>query len=145
MKDIESTIIDFFEESPHPEDQEIHALAEKLGIDKHEFEEIIYKILGDTVSKNAMEIPKDELEKGIKVEKEHKRTITDLYNELENRDPTDDEIEEMAKSILVDHEIETKDITGEPDYYTEYLIPMEEEMKQNKKESVNYPHLKVGA
>ena len=49
MKDIESTIIDFFEESPHPEDQEIHALAEKLGIDKHEFEEIIYKINGESI------------------------------------------------------------------------------------------------
>ena len=138
MKDIESTIIDFFKESPHPEDQEIHALAEELGIDKHEFEEIIYKLFGDTVSKNsknAMEIPQDEMEKGIEVEKEHKRTITDLYNELENRDPTDDEIEEMAESILVDHEIETKDITGKPEYYTKYLIPMEEEMKKNKKES----------
>jgi len=137
MKDIESAIIDFFKESPHPEDQEIHALAENLGIDKHEFEEIIYKLFGDTVSKSAMEIPKDEMEKGIEVEKEHKRTITDLYNELENRDPTDDEIEEMAKSIVEDHEDETvKDLTGEPDYYTEYLLPMEEEMKKNRKESV---------
>jgi len=137
MKDIESTIIDFFKESPHPEDQEIHALAEKLGIDKHEFEEIIYKIMGDMVTKkHALEIPKDEMEKGIEVEKEHKRTITDLYNELENRDPTDDEIEEMAKNIAKDHDLETKDITGEPEYYTKYLLPMEEEMKKNRKESV---------
>lgn len=47
----EQEIIKYFKEHPNPSDSEIHALARKMGINKHKFEEIIYKILSDLLRK----------------------------------------------------------------------------------------------
>jgi len=43
--DIESRIEEFFKENPKPADDQVHALAEDLGIDKHKFEEKVYEML----------------------------------------------------------------------------------------------------
>lgn len=47
--EIESSIEDFFKKNPKPSDDQIHALAAELEIDKHEFEEKIYKMLGERI------------------------------------------------------------------------------------------------
>ncbi len=50
-KDIEKKIIQFFKSNSNPSDDDIHSFAEKEGIDPHEFEEYIYKLLGSLVRK----------------------------------------------------------------------------------------------
>jgi hypothetical protein len=52
-KDIEKKITDFLKENPNPEDEAIHGLAKILNINKHEFEEIIYRMLGERLGKTA--------------------------------------------------------------------------------------------
>ena len=88
-------------------DDDVHAFAEKEGIDPHEFEEIIYrdyiKLLKGSISIDSWEgkgnnlsekdVDKKQLSKGIKVEKEH--TSND----------------ELAKKIAIDH------LSEFPDYY----------------------------
>ena len=59
----------------------------------------------------------DEFEDGIESELEH------------TKDPN------IAIDIIKDHEKETMDATGEPEYYKEYLLPMEDQMKEDGKEN----------
>lgn len=47
MKEIHSKIKDYFKKNPKPSDDEVHELAEKMGINPHEFEQHIYMILGE--------------------------------------------------------------------------------------------------
>lgn len=99
---IYTTIMDFFADNPSPPDKEVHALADKLGIDEHKFEGYIYSILGSILgtgkSKKEKFTEKDadpkELEMGIKVEMEHTKNKA------------------IAKRIALDHLAEL------PDYYT---------------------------
>jgi hypothetical protein len=105
--DITSNIIDFFKGNPKPNDENVHKLANDLGIDEHKFEEIIYELLGAFFgagkSKNFKgEYNKDELEKGIEIEMEHTTSPV------------------IAERIAKDHLAEI------PDYYTR-LIKMEKE------------------
>lgn len=94
---IYTAIMDFFADNPSPPDDDIHDLAEKLGIDAHKFEAYIYSILGSILgtgrAKNKKFTEKDadkkELEMGIKVEMEHtknkaiaKRIALDHLSEL---------------------------------------------------------------
>lgn len=110
---VENKIIAFFKKQKNPPDKEIHAFANKEGIDEHKFEEIIYKIFSRYVSIGKHfdmkddEFGSEELKKGIKIESEH----TDFP--------------EIAKQIAKDHLAEI------PDYYTR-LIKMEEEAKEKK-------------
>lgn len=77
------------------------------------------------------DVPKDELLKGIEIESEHDNTITDIFNELDNRDPSETELLDAQKDIALDHETEAEKYTEEPNYYEDYLIPMEEKMKKD--------------
>ena len=43
---IYNEIMDFFADNPKPSDDDVHDLAEKLGLDAHKFETYIYAILG---------------------------------------------------------------------------------------------------
>jgi uncharacterized alkaline shock family protein YloU len=110
QKDIELKIMQFFKEKPNAQDSAVHAFAEKLKINNHVFEGLIYQILGqffgagraheqDFTEKNAN---KKQLQNGIKIEYEH----TNNY--------------EISKRIALDHLAEI------PDYYTR-LIKMEQE------------------
>jgi mannose-6-phosphate isomerase-like protein (cupin superfamily) len=47
MKELHAKIIEFLKKNPKPKDKEVHALADKLGIEVDEFEEHFYMILGD--------------------------------------------------------------------------------------------------
>lgn len=38
-------IVKFFKENPYPSDSQVHALAKRLGVNKHKFEEVIYGML----------------------------------------------------------------------------------------------------
>jgi len=38
-------VIAWFEQHPNPDDDDVHAFAESIGIEPHEFEEIIYSLL----------------------------------------------------------------------------------------------------
>lgn len=42
-------ILDFFKKNPDPNDEQIHKLAGDLGINKHQFEKIIYGMLSDLI------------------------------------------------------------------------------------------------
>lgn len=49
-KELRATIVKFFKKNPNPSDDQVHALAERLGVDPHEFETIIYSLLTDCVT-----------------------------------------------------------------------------------------------
>jgi len=107
---VQDEIIKFFMSNPKPEDKQVHALANKLGIDEHEFEDHIYSLLGSILGagkskekkfEEAM-ADKKQLKMGIEVEMEH----------------TSNPI--LAKRIALDHLAEI------PDYYTR-LDKMESE------------------
>lgn len=72
-------IIDFFSTHSKPTDDDIHKLAEELGIDEHKFEEKIYELLSSFLNagrykeKPLTEIDEDQLKRGIEVEMEHSR------------------------------------------------------------------------
>jgi hypothetical protein len=107
---IYDAIMDFFADNPSPPDEDVHALADKLGIDEHKFEGYIYSILGSILgtgqAKKEKFTEKDadekELKLGIKVEMEHTKNKA------------------IAKRIALDHLAEL------PDYYTR-LLKMEKE------------------
>jgi hypothetical protein len=72
---------------------------------------------GGKADNKSINIPKDELEKGLKVESEH------------SNNPA------IQKEVVEDHEVESvKDLSGEPNYY-EYLDNMETQMKKDRKSS----------
>jgi len=105
-------IIDFFSTHEKPTDDEVHALAEELGIDKHQFEEKIYSILSSFFNAGRFkdnplkEIDEDQLQRGIKVEMEHTN------------------IPAIARKISLDH---MSEFPGK-DYY-KYLKDMEDKLR----------------
>ncbi|MHA1872732.1 MAG: DUF5661 family protein [Candidatus Heimdallarchaeaceae archaeon] len=107
MNDLHETIIKWFQKNPYPKDDQVHAFAEKLGVNPHKFEGHIYMILSSFLSegrskgKDVKHDPK-ELEMGIKVEMEHTTTPT------------------ISRKIAMDHLVEISD------YYTR-LARMEKE------------------
>lgn len=100
--DLKERVSEFLKKNPNPEDEEVHALAQRLKVPKDKVEEAVYAALSSfSAHGRAKEkgfSPKDakpsELSAGVKVEKEH----------------TDDP--KMAKRIATDHLAEF------PDYYT---------------------------
>ena len=121
MKDVHKTIMEFLRDNPSPDDKAMHALANKTGVDEHEFEAHVYMILGSILGAGRAkekgyveeDADKKELEMGIKVEMEH------------TTDPV------ISKRIALDHLAEI------PDYYTRLLkmekdagIDIESEMEQ---------------
>jgi len=105
--DLHAKIIKWFQENPYPNDDQVHALAEELGVNHHGFEKEIYSILSSLLSegyskgKDVKHDPK-ELKMGIKVEMEH------TTNPI------------ISRKIAMDHLVEI------PDYYTR-LAKMEKE------------------
>lgn len=108
--EIKLKIMDYLKEHPSPPDDDIHDFAEEFGMESHDFEAIIYSILGSFAGsgrakeKGFEEKDADpkELAMGIKIESEHTSWPP------------------MAKRISLDHLAEI------PDYYTR-LIKMEKE------------------
>ena len=105
-------IAKLFTEHPNPDDSDVHALADKLQINPHEFEEVIYELLTGLLKGvvKHKDVPIDkydpkEIKMGIEVEQEH----------------TDSKA--IALQIAKDHLAEI------PDYYTR-LAKMEEEGKK---------------
>ena len=107
---IYTAIMDFFADNPSPPDDDIHDLAEKLGLDPHDFEAKIYALLGSILGTGKAKEEKftekdadpEQLKLGIKVEMEHTKNRA------------------IAKRISLDHLAEL------PDYYTR-LLKMEKE------------------
>jgi hypothetical protein len=103
-------IMEFFADNPKPSDDEVHELAEKLGLDAHKFETYIYAILGSILGTGKAkkekitekDVDSKELKLGTKVEMEHTKNKA------------------IAKRIALDHLAEL------PDYYTR-LLKMEGE------------------
>jgi len=110
MQKVHNSIMDFLKNNPSPPDEDMHALADKMGIDPHKFEGHVYMILGSILGAGRAkekgfeekEADSKELEMGIKVEMEH------------TTDPA------ISKRIALDHLAEI------PDYYTR-LLKMEKE------------------
>ena len=116
-EEIKNTIINFFTKNPNAVDSDVHALADKLGIEHSDFEGRIYKVLIDILAgkffkgwnlPDSQFNPK-ELAMGIEVEKEH----------------TDNPV--WAKIIAKAHLSEK----GSERYYTA-LKKMEDELKSGK-------------
>ena len=109
-EDAKAKVMAFLTDKPNPPDDDIHAMAEKLGINVHKFEAYIYSILGSFLGAGRAkenditekDVDPKELKMGIKVEMEH-TTNPDI-----------------AKRIALDHLAEIKD------YYTR-LKKMEED------------------
>ena len=107
---IYNEIMDFFSDNPNPPDEQVHELAEKLGMDAHKFERYIYSLLGSILGTGEAkkkkitekDVDKKELKLGTKVEMEHTKNKA------------------IAKRIALDHLAEL------PDYYTR-LMKMEKE------------------
>lgn len=112
-KEIINHLSEYFKTTDSPNDDEIHKLAKKLGVNKHEFETHIYSMLssflsqGRAIETNTTEdsVDKEQLSIGIKIEMEH------TNNTL------------IAKRIALDHLAEISD------YYTR-LTAMEKEAKE---------------
>ena len=74
--DLHNEIIKWFMKNPYPKDDAVHAFANKLGVDEHDFEGHIYSILSDILTEgkskgfNGKYDPK-QLEMGTQVEYEH--------------------------------------------------------------------------
>lgn len=106
-KEIVMKIMDFFRDNPSPADKDIHEFADREKMNPHEFEEHVYKILGNFLGYGRSKDFKGtydpkQIEMGIKVEMEH--TSCPL----------------IAERITKDHLAES------PDYYTR-LLKMEKE------------------
>jgi hypothetical protein len=114
--EIRKNVMDFFTTHQYPKDEEVHALADKLNVDKHLLEQEIYSVLSDILSygnyneKKPSTINSKQLELGIKIEMEH----------------TDCPL--IAKRIALDHLSEDG---MENNYYTN-LINMEKAIKEKK-------------
>lgn len=105
--DANAQIIKWFLKNPYPDDDAVHAFAEKIGMDPDAFETQIYSLLSSFLSEGFskgkdVKHDSDELKMGIEVEYEH------TTNPI------------MSRKIAMDHLVET------PDYYTR-LKRMEEE------------------
>jgi hypothetical protein len=121
-------IITFFKRNPEPDDEDIHNLADKLGLDPHEFEELIYKILG-TKLKEGKKYP-DEIKGGLAdkmsvedIAKKHKVSVNKIQKQLNmgiNVEMEHVNDKSKAREIALDHLEEI------PDYYTR-LDKMEKE------------------
>lgn len=103
-------IIELFSSKENPNDEDVHKLAEQLGIDAHEFEGKIYSILSSFFNAgrykdNPVEPDAEELKKGIKIEMEHTT------------------LPAIARRIALDHLAEGKN------YYTE-LEKMEKNLEK---------------
>jgi 3-hydroxyisobutyrate dehydrogenase-like beta-hydroxyacid dehydrogenase len=111
-KSPKDAIVQLFTNNSKVTDEDVHTLADKMGIDKHKFEEIIYGLLtsffnkGKYNSKKSVKIDEKELKLGIKVEMEH----------------TDDVV--IAERIAKDHLAEIPG-TGNNDGYYSLLERME--------------------
>lgn len=116
MEEIHKVIIDFLKKNPTPEDEDIHALADKMGIEPDDFEEHVYMILGQMLKKEDKQAggkadkatPESVAKKhGVSVDQINKEIEMGIKVELEH---TDDK--ELAREISLDHLMEM------PDYYT---------------------------
>jgi len=123
-EDVFDAIVGYFKKNETPKDDEIHDLAEKMGVDPHRFEEQIYELLSVLVRLVGTRYSPDqiasvdpkELEAGTRVEMEH------LSGNVKNPGPAENWV---AQRIALDH------LVGEniPDYYTR-LKKMEKEAKK---------------
>jgi len=78
MKELHIEITDFLKKNPKPKDKEIHALAKKLGMDPHKFEEHVYMILGDLLKKEEIVIKEEEDSNGFNIDIES-ATLDNTY------------------------------------------------------------------
>lgn len=124
MKELHMEIEQFLKKNPKPKDKEIHALADKLGVDPHKFEEHVYMILGDLLKKED-KIPGGKADKltakdiadkhKVSVDVIEKQIAMGVKVEMEHVDS-----EDLAREISLDH------LEEMPDYYTR-LAKMEKE------------------
>ena len=48
-------VLDFFKNNPNPSDEEVHNLAEELGVEPSELEEVIYRLFSEDISKSFID------------------------------------------------------------------------------------------
>ncbi|MDO8640239.1 MAG: DUF5661 family protein [Nitrosarchaeum sp.] len=108
----------FIDPQSTAEDNDFHAYAAKIGVDKHQLEDAEHSIMKSFIGKGRYneikdknpEIDPDELAMGIKVEMEH------------TSDP------EIAKRIALDHLVE---VYPKVSHYYTYLKKMEKQLEDD--------------
>ena len=73
---IKKSILEWFMKNPYPKDDDVHAFADEMGINAHEFENHIYAILSSLLSEGNSKgknnnYDQTQIDMGIKVEMEH--------------------------------------------------------------------------
>lgn len=53
MQELHQKIKKFFMDNPNPSDKQVHAYAQELGINEHEFERHIYMILSSMLNRRG--------------------------------------------------------------------------------------------
>lgn len=119
---IEAEVINLFKNNEKVDDSMVHALSDRLGVDTHEFEGNIYKLLSDFFhAGKAMNFKgsfdPEQIRMGVKVEMEH------------TTNP------KIAERIAKDH------LSEIPDYYTR-LAKMEKEAGITESVNTNEYYLK---
>jgi len=121
---------EWIEKHPNPDDDDVHALANKNKWDPHELEEVIYKITSTSLKNSNL---KDDIKsKVVKFAKTHGKSSdpTEKFSKQQINIGKKVELEhgfgpEVANQIARDH-LKEKD-----DYYT-YLKKMEKQMDKTK-------------
>lgn len=71
-KQLEDKAVEFLKKNPSPDDSEVHALADELGVDKHKFEEVIYGLLGKALTHKEVVVRKSS---SLEIEKLKKEIV----------------------------------------------------------------------
>lgn len=143
-KDNENKIIEFIKTNKSIDDEAYHKFAEGIGMNPHEAEEVIYRLLNEKLNespedKKVVEGKPENQLKGGKGDKMNLKKVAELYNvkigdlykQLEigrkvEAEHTDNK--EKIDEIVLDH------LTENPVYYTE-AMPKDWAEKEIKKES----------
>ena len=144
MKKMHKKIKSFFMKNPKPSDKEVHALANEIGIDEHEFEEHIYMILGELLKKNEvnemMSLNPTELNKISPKNRDQQLLRLSIIAEYDAASLYE-QMSEMAtnpdvKEVMLDIAREEKVHIGEFEALLEELDPEHEEAEEEGEEEL---------
>jgi hypothetical protein len=113
-QEVKDRIAELLSKNPNPSDDNVHELAEQLGVSPHDLEEVVYKMLSEQLT-HRDKIPGGRADDNVPEDFDPEQVKMGIKIELEH---TDDP--KLAREIALDH------LSEIPDYYTR-LIEMEKE------------------
>lgn len=103
-EDVDQRIVDFLKENPEPTDDQVHALADELGIETDELEAEFYKIAGAAVNEKAVSVAQQQLFGSALSVKRGEQKLSDLPADVQDEvkgivdSMTEEEIKKMAST-----------------------------------------------